>query len=51
MTMTITELYEWAKDEGVEEYDLVAQYDTGMGACLVQDTFVDHERREVELCQ
>lgn len=49
--MTISELYEWAKEKGVEEYDIVAQYDTGMGVCLVRDAFVDHERREVELCQ
>ena len=49
--MTIIELYEWAKENGVEEYDLVVQYDTGMGVCLVQDAFVDNERSEVELCQ
>lgn len=49
--MTISGLYEWAKEKGVEEYDLVIQYDIGMGVCLVQDAFVDHERGEVELCQ
>ena len=49
--MTISELYEWAEEKGVEEYDLVIQYDTGMGVCLVRDAFVDHERAEVELCQ
>ena len=49
--MTISELYEWAKDNGVEEYDLVTVHETGEGVSQIYDAYIDYERREVELCQ
>lgn len=48
--MTIIELYEWAKVKGVEEYDLVTVHETGEGVSQIYDSYIDYERREVELC-
>lgn len=47
--MTPTELYEWAKENGVEDYDIVTCHDTGMGASLISETYIDHEKKEVEV--
>ena len=47
--MTLTELYEWAKENGVEDYDIVTIHDTGMGTCLISETYIDHEKKEVEV--
>lgn len=47
--MTPTELYEWAKENGVEDYDIVTTHFTGMGTCLIFETYIDHEKKEVEV--
>ncbi len=36
--MTIRELYDWAKQQGIEDYDIEIQYRDGGGYCDGTDT-------------
>lgn len=47
--MTINELYEWAKEHGVEEYEITTIHDTGMGTCVVCEVYINYQNKEVEI--
>lgn len=47
--MTINELYEWAKNNGVEGYEITTTHDTGMGTCVIYEVYINHKNKEVEI--
>lgn len=48
--MTIKELYDWAKKQGIEDYDIcLAGNDWGYGYINECDIEINHERKEITL--
>ncbi len=50
--MTIKELYDWAKEQGIEDYDIYRIGDD-YGRTWIRDECdieIDHERKEITLC-
>lgn len=47
--MTAKELYEWAKNNGVESYNLITSHETGEGAYNIDEAEVFHKTKEIQL--
>ena len=47
--MTAKDLYEWAKERGVEEYDLVTSHEIGDDPVEISEAYIIEAKREVEL--
>ena len=47
--VTAKDLYEWAKERGVEEYDLVTSHEIGDDPVEISEAYIIEAKREVEL--
>lgn len=47
--MTAKDLYEWAKEKGVEEYDLRTSHDTGSDPVDISEVYIEEQIKSVEL--
>ena len=47
--MTAKDLYEWAKERGVEEYELTTSHEIGSSAVEISEVYIIEKTKEVEL--
>lgn len=47
--MTAKDLYEWAKERGVEEYELRTSHETGSSSVAISEVYIEEKYQELEL--
>ena len=47
--MTAKDLYEWAKEKGVEEYELRTSHEIGSDTVDITEVYINEDMQEVEL--